>query len=550
MKQSFIKGATIASLGVIITKVLGVLYAIPFNRMIGDDGAALYGYGYSVYIMFINISVAGIPFGISKLVSNYSSLDKYKSIDKAYDIAKKLMIAVSVLVFVIMFGFANYYAEAVLRNVEVAKQVHSVGDIALGIRLVSFSLLFVPMLAFGRGFLQGFQDMTTTAKSQITEQLARVLFLLVGVYACLYLFDLGVNVAVYTALFAAFVGAVAGYFIVYKNTKKQRGTIEKKLHLDYHDVDSTKTILRKLILFSAPFILLSMIINLYTQVNTLSIVNVLTGIGYTTKEANSVLAALTVWGPKLNRLVFAFTIGFNTALLPSISSDYAKGDMVAVKMKTEKSLQLILLLVGFLSVFSSVFSKEIFTFFFATSVWGPTIFKISIFTTLFHSLMYMTSVILQATKHAYISIATMFIGWLFKLLLNEPMVHLLDRIGFEAAHGFALATMIGFFVTIVLNLILIGRFVNVKNRVLGRRFVKLVIIIGITFGLTATIKYFVPYSPEGFIAILIYLGLFGVFSLAIYLYLGFYSKLIQRALGQDIIIEIRNKIRAKIPFLK
>jgi O-antigen/teichoic acid export membrane protein len=460
------------------------------------------------------------------------------------------MVVVSIVVFVTMFMFAPFYAENALKDVALIDRIHSVGDVTMAIRLVSFSLLFVPMLAFGRGFLQGFQEMATTAKSQIIEQLARVIFLLVGVYLCLYVFDLGTTNAVYTALFAALVGAVAGYFIVFKRTAKQRSFIAENIDSDYHDVESSKTIIKKLILFSTPFILLSVIINLYAQVNTLTTVNVLSSIGYTVEDASSVLNALTLWGPKLNRLVFAFTIGFNTALLPSISSDYAKNDLYQVKIKTEKSFQLILLLVGFLSVFCSVFSKEIFTFFFETSVWGPVIFRVSIYTTLFHSFMYITSVILQATKHAYISIATMFIGWIFKLMLNEPLVHLLNTLGLEAGHGLALATMIGFFVTIVLNIFLIKKFVDINLYVLGRRLFKLLIIIGITFGLTILLRFLVPFTPVGRIQIFIYLAFFGTFSLSIYLGLGFYSKLIQRALGKDVVLDIQRKLKAKIPFMK
>ena len=44
-KNSFIGGAFIATLGIIIVKVIGLLYVIPFNMIIGEQGGALYGYG-------------------------------------------------------------------------------------------------------------------------------------------------------------------------------------------------------------------------------------------------------------------------------------------------------------------------------------------------------------------------------------------------------------------------------------------------------------------------------------------------------------------------
>ena len=45
-KNSFITGAFIATVGIVMTKILGILYVIPFHAIIGEDGGALYGYAY------------------------------------------------------------------------------------------------------------------------------------------------------------------------------------------------------------------------------------------------------------------------------------------------------------------------------------------------------------------------------------------------------------------------------------------------------------------------------------------------------------------------
>ena len=76
-KNSFINGALITTLGVILTKILGVVYVIPFHGLIGEKGGALYGYAYTVYSVFISLASAGIPLAISKLVSEYQALGYY-----------------------------------------------------------------------------------------------------------------------------------------------------------------------------------------------------------------------------------------------------------------------------------------------------------------------------------------------------------------------------------------------------------------------------------------------------------------------------------------
>ena len=42
----------------IIIKVLGALYVIPFYAIIGEQGGALYGYAYNIYNVFLTISTA------------------------------------------------------------------------------------------------------------------------------------------------------------------------------------------------------------------------------------------------------------------------------------------------------------------------------------------------------------------------------------------------------------------------------------------------------------------------------------------------------------
>ena len=66
-KNTFVKGALITTIGIILTKILGIIYVIPFHAIIGDEGGALYGYAYTIYSTFLSISTVGIPLAISKL---------------------------------------------------------------------------------------------------------------------------------------------------------------------------------------------------------------------------------------------------------------------------------------------------------------------------------------------------------------------------------------------------------------------------------------------------------------------------------------------------
>ena len=75
-------GAFIATMAIIASKVLGVLYVIPFYNIIGEAGGALYGYAYNIYNFFLIISSAGIPLAISKITSEYNTLNQNKKFPK------------------------------------------------------------------------------------------------------------------------------------------------------------------------------------------------------------------------------------------------------------------------------------------------------------------------------------------------------------------------------------------------------------------------------------------------------------------------------------
>ena len=57
-KNTFVKGALITTIGIVLTKILGIIYVIPFHAIIGDEGGALYGYAYTIYLFFVSFSSA------------------------------------------------------------------------------------------------------------------------------------------------------------------------------------------------------------------------------------------------------------------------------------------------------------------------------------------------------------------------------------------------------------------------------------------------------------------------------------------------------------
>ena len=101
-KNSFLGGALVSTIALIMVKIIGVIYVIPFNAMIGSKGGALYGYGYNIYALFLSISSAGFPFAVSKLTSEFIALDNKKMVTHVYKISKKIIFALSAIIFILL----------------------------------------------------------------------------------------------------------------------------------------------------------------------------------------------------------------------------------------------------------------------------------------------------------------------------------------------------------------------------------------------------------------------------------------------------------------
>ena len=209
-KNSFIEGTIVATLGILLVKVIGVIYVIPFNAIIGEQGGALYGYGYNVYQLFLGISSAGFPFAISKITSEFNALGYKKAVKDTYNIALKIISLISIIMFILLFAFAPYIGKLIIGS---ATGGNTYSDIAFVIRTVSFAILVIPFLSVTKGFLQGYKYITPYSVSQVIEQVVRVLVILVGSFLCVKVLKLPLRYAVGVAMSGAFFGGCESVWI-------------------------------------------------------------------------------------------------------------------------------------------------------------------------------------------------------------------------------------------------------------------------------------------------------------------------------------------------
>src|SRR5574344_2044174 len=161
-KNSFVEGTISASFALIVIKILGALYVIPFYSIVGELGGALYSYAYNVYSLILNICTAGIPIAISKIISEYNTLEMYEAKERTLKIGNKIVMIVSVILFFATFVFSKELGYLIIGDISGGNTLE---DVALVIKSISFCLLIVPLLAVKKGYLQGHKYITPTINS-------------------------------------------------------------------------------------------------------------------------------------------------------------------------------------------------------------------------------------------------------------------------------------------------------------------------------------------------------------------------------------------------
>lgn len=514
-KNSFMEGAIIATLAIIFSKILGALYVIPFYKIIGEQGGALYGYAYNIYNIFLIISSAGIPLAISKITSEYEAQKEIKKKEAMFIISKKIVIFFSVLSFIVCFLGSNIIAKMILGDLTGG---NSINDVSFVIKCVSLALLIVPILSISRGYLQGHKYISSSSYSQVIEQVVRIGVILIGSYLAVKVFKISLTYAVGISVLAAAVGAIIALF--YLNIKMHK--LPKMPREEYYKIDkeTKKEIVKKIIGYSIPFIVINIANSLYNTTDMILMIRALKNIGYSATDIETISSIFTTWGSKLVNIVKAFATGLTISLIPSLVNAYVKKKKQDVNFYFNRSMQMLLFIILPITIFMSIFAKEIWSIFYAETKFGPLIFKYTILLAVLDSAYVIICSALQGlykTKLVYVSV---FLGLIANLLLDMPLMYLFNRLGIYPFYGAICATMIGYLISLGLPLIALKINDGFEYKETVRLLPKIFISILISTMLALIYKRFMP-EPKGFILTFGYLAISGLITGLIYLVINY-----------------------------
>lgn len=540
-KNSFVEGTIVAYLSILITKIVGAIYVIPFYNIIGENGGVLYSYAYNIYNLFLNISTSGIPTAVAIIISEYNALKMFNEREYTYKIANKTISIISFIAFLIMFIFAKYLALFFIGDLDGANSIESV---VLVIRVISLCLLVVPFLSVTRGYLQGNKYVAPSSFSQLLEQLARIFVVLIGSYVAINVLHFSVPIGVSVALFGTVFGAAIALLYLKTKIRKNKKEFLKGVDKPLKSSVSGKEIIKKIIKHAFPVIIIAITQNIYEMIDLRFIIRGLYMIGFTGSKSEVLGSIVVTWTPKICMLINALAIGLCTSIIPFIVEGYTKKDIKLVNSRFNQSINTILFVGIPLATFIIAFSKPVYYIFYGNSTYGGIILKMMAIVSIFFSLHMVVNMMLQGMKKYKIVYLNTFTGIIVNALLDIPMILLLNKLGFHPYLGTLMATLIGQLVSLTIVFISLKREHKFEYIPILKNISKTILPTIATIIVILILKTFIKYNG-GYIITIIKLGICGLISMGTYMLITYKNKSLQNILGEDIINKVLSKLRIK-----
>ena len=538
-KNKFVEGTIFAYAIILITKVIGALYVIPFKRIIGAEGGVLYSYAYSVYNLFLDISTSGIPTAISMIISEYNALKMFNEREFAFKVAKKLTSIISILAFLAMFLLARPIASFFVTDIDSA---NSIPDIVLVIRVISFCILIIPFLSITRGYLQGNKYVSSSSTSQLIEQLVRVFIALAGSYIAINVLNKEVSTGVGVALSGTVIGGLCAYLFLKAKIHKNRELFKEGVTNINDSKVSTKEVIKKIATRAIPVIIIAATQNIYGIVDLKLLIKGLYMIGYGSELSQEIGSIAITWAPKICMIINSIAVGMCLSIIPFIVDSFVKNDKKELNDKYNQAMNTILYVSVPLAVFMVFFGSEIYRIFYGFNNYGGIILGANAIVSILFSLQMVMDMMLQGIKNYKLVFINTFLGLFLNAALDVPMILLLHKVGLNPVIGSIVASFIGQSVSIAIIMIGTRKKYQFSFKNVFVVLTQILLSCVIMSGIIILLKQLMPAETTYFQAFGL-LALFGIISMGIYLLLTYKIGTFKKVLGDDFLSGIINRFK-------
>ena len=401
-KQNFLHGTLLLAMATAIVKVIGAVYKIPLNAIIGEQGFSYYSTAYEIYTLLLMISTAGLPVAMSRMISQASSLGHYREVRKIYTISRTIFLSLGLIGTLLMTLFCRQLA-AFQEQPDAWAAIGALGPCCFLICLMSTY----------RGFFQGQSNMLPTSVSQVLEAVCK---LIVGIAAAILLkfYAQSLSLAAGGAIFGVTMSClISSFYLNHCYRKAMKG-----LPVTDEDTSSGKSIAKGLLAIAIPITIGSAGLQLLTVLETKVYMGQLLHT-MTQAQADTQKGIYNMTQTIFN-MPCAFITPITISIIPAITSQLTLKNFKAVKGTEESAARITGLISAPCAIGLAVLAQPVTALLggyreekLALATVLMTILGICI---LFNAIVLLTNAIMQAHGHVNIPVVNMFVGGIVKLV--------------------------------------------------------------------------------------------------------------------------------------
>ena len=441
-KQNFLQGTALLAMATAIVKVIGALYKIPLNAIIGEQGFGYFNTAYEIYNVLLMISTAGLPVAMSRMISQSSSLGHYNQVRRIYATARGIFLGLGIVGTLLMTVFCRQLA--VFQNQP---------DAWAAIGCLGPCVLLICIMSTFRGFFQGQSNMLPTSVSQVLEAVVK---LIVGMVAALAIIKAtnSIPLAAGGAILGVTASCLVSSFYLFSRFRKSY----KLLPATDEPVSGYKETAKGLLIIAIPITLGSAGLQLLTMLETKIYMGQLLSHGWTQSEADTMRGIYGMTQTIFN-MPCAFITPITISIIPAITSQITLKNFTEARA-TEESAARITGLISMPCAFGLALLAEPVTALLGGYTGDNLILSGKLMAILgvcvaFNAVVLMTTAIMQAHGHVNRPVINMLIGGVLKLaaiyiltgnksigIVGTPVGTLICYVAIAALNLFSIRTLL------------------------------------------------------------------------------------------------------------
>lgn len=337
-KQKIIKSTLSLILVGFITKIFSSIAKIIMARKIGSEAMGIYMLVVPIYVFFINIIQLSLPTTIAtKIASNPKKTSKIMITSSA------IALIINVLFMILVVSLSPFIAKSILKNPDTK------------LSIISLALL-VPLISLGgliKGYYTGIGKVETTAYSQVSEEIARILFVIIFSYLFINKGNEYLAYGAFLSLCAGEIFSLTHMILCLPNLKNKPKLLFKGFK------DKNNYITKDILGVSIPLTGGKFISVIAYTLEPIIMTNIMLSIGFDSNYITNEYGIISGYAFPLLLMPGFFANAFGRVLLHPMTSMISKDDKKGAKKLLINMTGISLIIGLFFSIVMFLFSKEL-----------------------------------------------------------------------------------------------------------------------------------------------------------------------------------------------